>query len=65
MEQRQEGDENISHGLHTGGMNLKRQKTQQRGRSRSNVFQKLQEGQSGINRMKGENKKLSQRQGPD
>lgn len=41
------------------------QKTQQRGKSRSNMSQKLQEGQSGRNRMKGENKKLSQRQGPD
>ena len=44
-------------------MNFKRQKTQQRGRSRSSVFQKLQEGQSG--KKKGENRKLGQRQGPD
>ena len=45
------------------GMNFKRQKTQQRVRSRSSVFQKLQEGQSG--KKKGENRKLGQRQGPN
>lgn len=42
-----------------------RHKMQQKGRSRSSVFQKLQEDQGGRKRMKEGDGKLGQRQGPD
>lgn len=62
-ESSQKGDENISR-EDIWGKWFQTKDIQQRGRNRSGVFQKLQEGHSARNRMKKGDRKLGQRQGP-